>query len=72
MADSSFAEAVAEQLRGKGAFFAVPSSELIAGEETFDVEFKSTARWNVRERASDAVWYNGRACHPPCPQVHPH
>ncbi|MGI8428482.1 MAG: HsdR family type I site-specific deoxyribonuclease [Solirubrobacteraceae bacterium] len=53
MADSSLAEAVAEQLRGKGAFFAVPSAELIAGEETFDVEFKSTARWNLRKLRKD-------------------
>lgn len=52
-ADSSFAEAVAEQLRGKGAFFAVPSAELIAGDETFEVEFKSTARWNLREQCKD-------------------
>ncbi len=52
-ADPSFAEAVAEQLRGKGGFFAVPSAELIAGDETFEVEFKSTARWNLREQRKD-------------------
>jgi type I restriction enzyme, R subunit len=52
-ADSSFAEAVAEQLRGKHGFFAVPSTELIGGEETFEVEFKSTARWNLREQRKD-------------------
>lgn len=51
--DPSLAEAVAEQLRGKGAFFAVPSHELIASDETFAVEFKSTVRWNVRENVKD-------------------
>ncbi|HEY6780101.1 MAG TPA: ATP-binding protein, partial [Thermoleophilaceae bacterium] len=35
------------------AFFAVPSRELIDGDETFAVEFKSTARWNVREGSKD-------------------
>ena len=43
-ADPSFAEQVAEQLRGKRAFFAVSSAELIAGEESLEVEFKSTAQ----------------------------
>ena len=52
-ADPSLAEAVAERLRGKDAFFAVPSRELIAGDETFAVEFKATARWNVRESVKD-------------------
>lgn len=47
------AESVAEQLIGKDAFFAVPSAELIAGDETFEVEFKSTARWNLREQVKD-------------------
>jgi type I restriction enzyme R subunit len=51
--DPAFAEQVAEQLRGKRAFFAVPSEELIAKEEQFDVEFKSTARWNLREECKD-------------------
>lgn len=51
--DPSFAEQVAEQLRGKGAFFAVPSIELIAGGETHEVEFKSTARWNLQEGRKD-------------------
>lgn len=31
----------------------MPSRELIAGDETFAVEFKSTARWNIREAATD-------------------
>lgn len=51
--DPAFAEQVAEQLRGKRAFFAVPSEELIEKEEQFDVEFKSTARWNLREERKD-------------------
>ena len=51
--DPSFAEQVAEHLRGKQGFFAVPSEELIAAEEKFDVEFKSTARWNLREERKD-------------------
>jgi type I restriction enzyme R subunit len=55
-ADPSFAEQVAEQLRGKEGFFAVSSEELIAAEEKFDVEFKSTARWDLREeRKSKAI-----------------
>lgn len=51
--DPEFAELVAEQLRGDGAFFAVPSMQLIARDEAFDVEFKSTARWNLRDRHKD-------------------
>src|SRR5205823_2592336 len=47
------AEQLAEQLKGKQAFFAVPSDELIAGDETYEVEFKSTARWNLREGRKD-------------------
>jgi type I restriction enzyme, R subunit len=52
-ADPSLAEQVAERLKGKDAFFAVSSPELIAGDETFEVEFKSTARWNLRDGAKD-------------------
>jgi type I restriction enzyme R subunit len=52
-ADRDFAELVAEQLRGDKAFFAVSSEELIAKDETYDVEFKSTARWNLREERKD-------------------
>lgn len=52
-ADTEFAERVAEQLRGAKAFFAVSSEELLAKDETFDVEFKSTARWNLREGRKD-------------------
>jgi len=51
--DSAFAEQVAGHLMGKDAFFAVASSELIAGDETHEVEFKATARWNLREGAKD-------------------
>ncbi|MCP9491579.1 MAG: DUF3387 domain-containing protein [Solirubrobacteraceae bacterium MAG38_C4-C5] len=51
--DRAFAELVAEQLRGDKAFFAVPSKELIAKDETYEVEFKSTARWNLREARKD-------------------
>lgn len=52
--DTQFAELVAEQLRGSNAFFAVPTEELItAGAETNQVEFKSTARWNLHERRKD-------------------
>lgn len=52
-ADPELAETVAQRLIGKQAFFAVPSEELLAGHETYAVEFKSTARWNVRERRKD-------------------
>jgi type I restriction enzyme R subunit len=52
-ADPALAEQVAEQIKGAGAFFAIPSRELIAGEETHQVEFKSTARWNLREQRKD-------------------
>ena len=31
----------------------MPSAELIAGDETFEVEFKSTARWNLRDGVKD-------------------
>lgn len=31
----------------------MPSAELIARDEAFDVEFKSTARWNLRDRCED-------------------
>jgi type I restriction enzyme R subunit len=51
--DPSFAEAVAEQLKGRQAYFAIPSGELLAADETFAVEFKSTARWNLRDGARD-------------------
>ena len=51
--DPAFAEQVAERLAGKAAFFAASSRDLIDGDETFEVEFKSTARWNVQEGRKD-------------------
>jgi type I restriction enzyme R subunit len=51
--DTAFAEMVAEQLRGADAFFAVPTAQLIAADETYAVEFKSTARWNLEEERKD-------------------
>jgi type I restriction enzyme R subunit len=50
---AGFAEAVARQLEGAGAFFAVPTAELIESDESFAVEFKSTARWNLEEARKD-------------------
>jgi len=52
-ANPALAEQIAEQFKGKQAFFAVPSHELIAGDETHEVEFKSTARWNLRDGCKD-------------------
>jgi type I restriction enzyme R subunit len=52
-ASPALAEQVAEQLKGKQAFFAIPTRELIAGDETHEVEFKSSARWNLREERKD-------------------
>jgi type I restriction enzyme R subunit len=51
--DPALAEESAGQYLGKRAFFAVPSIELLDGGETFAVEFKSTARWNIRESVKD-------------------
>jgi type I restriction enzyme R subunit len=51
--DATFAELVAEKLKGKHAFFAVSTVELLAGNETYEVEFKSTARWNLQESRKD-------------------
>jgi len=44
---------VAEQLRGDKAFFAISTEELISSDESYQVEFKSTARWNLREDRKD-------------------
>jgi type I restriction enzyme, R subunit len=52
-ANPALAEQIAEQFKGKQAFFAVPSHKLIAGDETHEVEFKSTARWNLRDGCKD-------------------
>ena len=51
--DATFAELVAEKLKGKDAFFAMSTEELLAGNETYEVEFKSTARWNLHESRKD-------------------
>ncbi|HNC06568.1 MAG TPA: DUF3387 domain-containing protein, partial [Solirubrobacterales bacterium] len=51
--DRAFAALVAEQLRGDEAFFAVETDDLIRGDETFEAEFKSTARWNLRDGCKD-------------------
>ncbi|HEY7196346.1 MAG TPA: HsdR family type I site-specific deoxyribonuclease [Gaiellaceae bacterium] len=47
--DAQFAELVAEQLRGRTPTFARSIDELIANDEDDAVEFKSTARWDLRE-----------------------
>ena len=44
---------VTEKLRGTAAFFAIPSNEFIARNETYDVEFKLAARSNLRESRKD-------------------
>ena len=31
----------------------LPTEELIASDETYEVEFKSTARWNLRDGCKD-------------------
>ncbi len=51
--DPTFAELVAEQLRGRDAFFAVATEELLAADESYEVEFKSTARWSLGEQCKD-------------------
>ena len=51
--DATLAERFAAMLQGRNAFFAEPTAKLIAGAETFAVEFKSTARWNLREQCKD-------------------
>ena len=47
--DAAFAELVARQLRGVAPTFARSVEELLANDEDDAVEFKSTARWDVRE-----------------------
>lgn len=51
--DPLLAERIAQQIGGRSAFFAVPSHELIKLAETYGVEFKSTARWNLNDAAKD-------------------
>ena len=47
--DAEFAAIVARQLRGVAPTFAQSIDELLANDEDDAVEFKSTARWDVRE-----------------------
>src|SRR5581483_7107123 len=48
--DAEFAELVARQLRGVTPTFARTIEELLRNDEDDAVEFKSTARWDLRER----------------------
>jgi type I restriction enzyme R subunit len=47
--DAEFAELIAKHLRGQAPTFARSIDELIENDEDDAVEFKSTARWDVRE-----------------------
>jgi type I restriction enzyme R subunit len=47
--DAEFAELVAQHLRGEAPTFARSIDELLDNDEDDAVEFKSTARWDVRE-----------------------
>lgn len=47
--DAEFAELVARQLRGEAPTFARTIAELLENDEDDAVEFKSTARWDIRE-----------------------
>ncbi len=53
--DAEFAELVASQLRGFTPTFARTIKELIENDEDAAVEFKSTARWDVREGRRNPV-----------------
>jgi type I restriction enzyme R subunit len=58
--DAAFAELIAERLRGGAATYARSIEELIENDEDDAVEFKSTARWDIREqrrnsRLEDAI-----------------
>ena len=48
--DAEFAELVAQHLRGEAPTFARSIDELIDNHEDDAVEFKSTARWDLREQ----------------------
>jgi len=48
--DAEFAALVAKELRGVGATFARTIEQLIANDEDDAVEFKSTARWDLKEQ----------------------
>ncbi len=52
--DPAYAKRLAVRLRGpEDASFAIPTHQLIAGGETSNCEFKSTAIWNLREARKD-------------------
>jgi type I restriction enzyme R subunit len=53
--DADFAALVALQLRGQGATFALTIDEVIANDEDAVLEFKSTARWDIREGRRNPV-----------------
>ena len=58
-ADAEFASLVAEQLGLPGAAALRTVEELIENDEDVAVEFKSTARWDVREQAKSKVTEDG-------------
>lgn len=51
--DPAFAARVAQSLRSEAVTFALSIDELIANDEDAAVEFKSTARWNLRDSCRD-------------------
>jgi type I restriction enzyme R subunit len=53
--DAAFAELVAERLRGGTATYARSIDELIENDEDDAVEFKSTARWDIREQRRNSA-----------------
>jgi type I restriction enzyme R subunit len=53
--DAAFAELIAERLRGGTATYARSIDELIENDEDNAVEFKSTARWDIREQRRNSV-----------------
>jgi type I restriction enzyme R subunit len=53
--DAQFAELVAQHLRGEAPTFARSIDELLDNDEDDAVEFKSTARWDVREERRNPV-----------------
>jgi type I restriction enzyme, R subunit len=53
--DAAFAELVAERLRGGTATYARSIEELIENDEDDAVEFKSTARWDIREQRRNSA-----------------
>ncbi|MCH7735123.1 MAG: putative DNA binding domain-containing protein, partial [Chloroflexi bacterium] len=53
--DAQFAELVTQHLRGEAPTFARSIDELIENDEDDAVEFKSTARWDLREHKPNKV-----------------